>query len=86
MERARAIREKVLGEHPEDLAALLRAQGHIAAALPLQQRALAVSERCLISMTKALKKYGLNHSAASASELLQVIHKILHDRPRRKLH
>ena len=50
------------------------------------ERALAVSERCLISMTKALKKYGLDHSAASASELLQVIHKILHDRPRRKLH
>jgi seryl-tRNA(Sec) selenium transferase len=50
------------------------------------ERALAVSERCLISMTKALKKYGLDHSAASASELLQVIHKILHDRTRRKLH
>ena len=28
------------------------------------ERALAVSERCLISMTKALKKYGLDHSAA----------------------
>jgi hypothetical protein len=50
------------------------------------ERALAVSERCLISMTKALKKYGLDHSAASASELLQVIHKILLDRTRRKLH
>jgi hypothetical protein len=34
------------------------------------ERALAVSERCLISLTKALEKEGYRHSAPSPRELI----------------
>ena len=49
------------------------------------ERALAVSERCLISLTKALEKEGYEHSATSAKELIGMIHNILHNRPRNRL-
>jgi hypothetical protein len=50
------------------------------------ERALAVSARCLSEMTKTLQKQGFDRSAASATDLIDLSHNILHDRPRRKLH
>ena len=49
------------------------------------ERAPAVSERCLISLTKALVKEGYRCSATSAKELIGMIHNIRHNQPRNRL-